>query len=296
MLVVESDNKRLIEALNAVRINKEIRQCIYIPLSRHPSSYNKDVLVRHIGTIFGDPEGSIFLCEDGDVFLLSAGITSKIFISFKESLPKVIGEDFKASLEKTTRHAIDMRWDELYDIVKRKLSDLEESQKRQKEAFERAERERRRQEIIAIALDHERLEEISRRRDERKHVAVMFAEDDAFQRRLINMAISPDFFVSQAADGLSCIQAYIASAPDILFLDIGLPDISGHDILKKLLQIDPKAYVVMLSGNSHRDNVVEALKTGARGFIGKPFTKEKLFQYISKCSSKPLIKKTEVRA
>ena len=75
---------------------------------------------------------------------------------------------------------------------------------------------------------------------------------------------------------------YVNKAPAVRFLDIGLPDIDGHTVLKKVFEIDPDAYVVMFSGNGDKENVMKAVKTGAKGFVGKPFTKDKLYQYIDK--------------
>ncbi len=79
------------------------------------------------------------------------------------------------------------------------------------------------------------------------------------------------------------LDKYTNIAPDILFLDINLPDVTGHELLEKILILDPDAYVIMLSGNCDRDNITQAISKGAKGFIAKPFTKDKLFQYIDRC-------------
>jgi two-component system chemotaxis response regulator CheY len=68
----------------------------------------------------------------------------------------------------------------------------------------------------------------------------------------------------------------------VLFLDIGLPDIDGLKVLERIFKLDPQAYVVMFSGNGSKEHIMRAVELGARGFVGKPFTKEKLFQYIEK--------------
>ena len=76
--------------------------------------------------------------------------------------------------------------------------------------------------------------------------------------------------------------SYVNKAPDVLFLDIGLPDINGHEVLEKLFKLDPDAYVVMFSGNGDKENIMKAVELGAKGFVGKPFSQEKLLQYIQK--------------
>jgi FixJ family two-component response regulator len=51
--------------------------------------------------------------------------------------------------------------------------------------------------------------------------------------------------------------------------------------LEKIVYLDPQASVVMLSGNSFRDEIVKAMKQGAKGFVGKPFSRAKLLHYIN---------------
>ena len=98
---------------------------------------------------------------------------------------------------------------------------------------------------------------------------------------LTKRVLEEDYTVITAADGASAKQAYLLHAPDVVFLDIGLPDINGHDVLKNIISADPTAYVVMLSANSSRTDILRAMQTGAKGFVGKPFSKAKLVQYIT---------------
>ena len=62
-----------------------------------------------------------------------------------------------------------------------------------------------------------------------------------------------------------------------------MPAISGHDFLKKIFDLDPHAFVVMLSGHSDRSNKTKAKQLGAKGFIGKPFSREDIYGYINEC-------------
>ncbi len=120
------------------------------------------------------------------------------------------------------------------------------------------------------------------RREARKTSAIMVVEDDAFTQKLIQNTIKDTHKLSIAGDGQGAIMTYVNKAPDVLFLDIGLPDIDGLKVLEKIFKIDPHAYVVMFSGNGDKKNILKAIELGAKGFIGKPFTKDKIFQYINK--------------
>ncbi len=73
---------------------------------------------------------------------------------------------------------------------------------------------------------------------------------------------------------------YLLYAPDVVFLDNGLPDASGFDVLKQILLCDPDAFVVIFSSDDYPENITKARNEGAVGFVGKPFRKEQLQEYI----------------
>lgn len=117
-------------------------------------------------------------------------------------------------------------------------------------------------------------------RKSRLPLHVMLVEDDPVTRRLVTGAFKENYALITAENAEEAVANYLLHAPDIVFLDIGLPDTSGFDVLRQILLSDPEAYVVMFSGNSYLDNVTSALSAGASGFVAKPFKKEKLRHYI----------------
>lgn len=132
----------------------------------------------------------------------------------------------------------------------------------------------------------------AKRRPGRQPLHVMIVEDDALTRRLISNAFKERYALISAGSAEEAVANYLLHAPDIVFLDIGLPDVNGFHVLKQIIASDPDAYVVMFSGHSYLDNITKALNTGASGFVAKPFRKEKLVHYIQnsaahhrKCSS-----------
>lgn len=123
-------------------------------------------------------------------------------------------------------------------------------------------------------------DEAKKLRKARKPQHIMVVEDDPLTRRIIANAFKGDYAMITATNAQEAIESYLFFAPDIVFLDIGLPDASGFDVLRQIISSDADAYVVMFSGNSYLDNVTTALCDGASGFIAKPFQKEKLYHYI----------------
>ena len=122
--------------------------------------------------------------------------------------------------------------------------------------------------------------EVKKLRKNRVPLHVMVVEDDPLTRRIVTNAFKENYALITAANAQEAVVNYLLHAPDIVFLDIGLPDASGFDVLHQIMASDKDAYVVMFSSNSYLDNITTALSNGASGFVAKPFKKEKMHQYI----------------
>jgi CheY-like chemotaxis protein len=123
-------------------------------------------------------------------------------------------------------------------------------------------------------------DEAKQKRAARSPAHVMIVEDDLLTRRMVTGTFKDNYAIITAENAQDAVTNYFMHAPDIVFLDIGLPDVSGFDVLRQILRNDPNAYVVMFSGNSYLDNVAKAMSEGASGFISKPFKKYKMRHYI----------------
>lgn len=124
---------------------------------------------------------------------------------------------------------------------------------------------------------------VAQERLKRNHDIIMVVEDDLYARTIVTSALKSKFKLVEVSDGAKAAQEYLSHSPDIVFLDIHLPNKKGYDILEEIMEIDPKAYVVMLSADAKQDRVMSCVKHGAKGFIAKPFQGEKLYDYIRKC-------------
>lgn len=124
---------------------------------------------------------------------------------------------------------------------------------------------------------------IVQERLKRQNDVIMLVEDDLFARNIAKNALQSKFKVIEVTDGAKATQAYLSHSPDVLFLDIHLPNKKGYQILKEIMEVDPQAYIVMLSADAAKDRVMTCIQNGAKGFIAKPFRGEKLYDYIRKC-------------
>lgn len=142
-------------------------------------------------------------------------------------------------------------------------------------------------EKFAILITYKRPPPAARFKEPEDDVIVLVADDDMHMRLLVKKGVGAGTKVHEVADGRNVFDVYKKYVPDILFLDIHLPNVEGHILLQQILVFDPEAYIVMLSADSTPENVKMTMHQGARGFLSKPFTKEKLQDYINKCRDVP---------
>lgn len=104
-----------------------------------------------------------------------------------------------------------------------------------------------------------------------KKIKLLLIEDEELQRNLITTVLRAGNFdiVGEAENGGDGLEQFQKTNPDITLLDIQLPDISGIDCLKRILDTNPKACVLMLSSNDRPDTIEKCLDAGAYNFISK---------------------------
>jgi CheY-like chemotaxis protein len=128
--------------------------------------------------------------------------------------------------------------------------------------------------------DKHKVESIQVRRKRRDEPRVLIVEDDRFTASYTANILSKDYDVTVCRNGEDAIAAYIDQAPDIVFLDIHLPGLSGHDTLQAMRATDPAAFIVVVSVDTMKDNIVAAALGGAQNFLKKPFSKERLLHIV----------------
>lgn len=105
---------------------------------------------------------------------------------------------------------------------------------------------------------------------------VLLVEDDAVTRWMVKMALRDTCRLSVAPDAGKALATYQNLKPDLVLLDINLPDRTGHDVMANIFKCDPAAHIVMFSSQDSFENIVDSMASGAKGFIAKPFSRERL--------------------
>ncbi len=113
---------------------------------------------------------------------------------------------------------------------------------------------------------------------------VLIVDDAAFMRKLLkNILFSGGFdIVGEAENGKQAVELYKKLRPDIVTMDIIMPEMNGIEALKEIKKIDPNAKVVMCTAVGQEQMVKTAIKFGARGYIVKPFQAPKVIEELKK--------------
>jgi len=113
---------------------------------------------------------------------------------------------------------------------------------------------------------------------------VLIVDDAAFMRISIKNMLTKNGYevVGEAENGAVGVEMYKDLKPDIVTMDITMPEMSGLEALKEITKSDPQAKVVMVSAMGQEAMVREAIVSGAKGFIVKPFKEEGIIAAIKK--------------
>ncbi len=112
--------------------------------------------------------------------------------------------------------------------------------------------------------------------------SVLAVDDSLLMRRKIASCLKETEFelVATAKDGLEAVEQYTALQPDLVLLDIVMPNQSGQEALKQILELNAGAKVIMVSSLGTDEAVTECLQVGALRFIQKPFSQELLLEAL----------------
>lgn len=213
-----------------------------------------------------DMDGDVVACKDGDVFLISREISQEKMDDLADMIATYMSDDAPT----IDNYDLFFDWRKIRAAMLVKTSGTVALAVPELESADFGDTGA----LSAVFAD------AKQKRKSRHPQYVLVVEDDPLTRRIVGNALKENYAVISATDAREAIAQYLMYAPDVVFLDIGLPDVSGFAVLKQIVASDPDAYVVMFSGNSYLDNVTKALSHGASGFIAKPFKKDRIQRYI----------------
>jgi two-component system chemotaxis response regulator CheY len=113
---------------------------------------------------------------------------------------------------------------------------------------------------------------------------VLVVDDAAFMRKMVSDALAKGGHevVGEAGNGVEALAQFQALKPDLMTLDITMPEKDGLAALADIMAADPSAKVVMCSALGQESKVLEAIKLGAKDFVVKPFQADRVIEAVGK--------------
>jgi CheY-like chemotaxis protein len=255
-------------------------RCVHLKLAKFQSALPDDYLLHIESAIRNsclDEHVQIYNCSDSDVFIITPYFTirSLAMVLSYPSLNQLLPVPVR---EQADIYEIGFDNGNLKRMVRKKLYLLSQKKRFLQNHTEQTNKRKPTRRPLSTSI----AQKIKTKRYQRNDPCVLLIEDDAFTHKLIKRTIGADIKIFSAFDANQGAALYLDCAPDIVFLDIGLPDLCGHDVLLQLQEMDCEAYIVMLSSHNNQENIERAISLGADGFIAKPFTKGKIEFYMNR--------------
>ena len=113
---------------------------------------------------------------------------------------------------------------------------------------------------------------------------ILISDDAAFMRMMIKDILTKNGYnvVGEAENGKVAVDKYTELKPDLVLMDITMPEMDGIESLKAIRAKDPNACVIMCSAMGQQAMVIEAIQSGAKDFIVKPFQAERVLEAVKK--------------
>jgi len=117
-----------------------------------------------------------------------------------------------------------------------------------------------------------------------KDLKFLIVDDSAFMRKVVKDMLKESGYenVHEAANGLQAVEQAAIIKPDIITMDITMPDMDGIQAIKEVLKVSPNSKIIMCSALGQKNMVLEAIRSGAKEYVIKPFEKSRLMEAIER--------------
>ena len=113
---------------------------------------------------------------------------------------------------------------------------------------------------------------------------ILICDDAAFMRMMIKDILTKNGYniVGEAENGAKAVEKYAELKPDLVLMDITMPEMDGIEALKKIKAADTNASIIMCSAMGQQAMVIESIQSGAKDFIVKPFQADRVLEAVQK--------------
>ncbi|MCB1532888.1 MAG: response regulator [Alphaproteobacteria bacterium] len=218
-------------------------------------------------------ECGLYFCTDGDVIIKWNGDNQDI----RYGLVKMVTNMYETDIEKYT--SIDDFFIDYDMINSRDKLKSECAKKLKKQSKHGKELSKYFSNVNLIGALQKTIHMIKMQRALRAQPQILIVEDQKFSQKILT-TILKDYTCHVAGTSGEALLLYMEKCPDIVFLDIELPDLNGHQFARLVRNIDQDSYVVIVSGNQYEEDIKTAKENDVKGFISKPYEKEMILKVI----------------
>jgi len=117
---------------------------------------------------------------------------------------------------------------------------------------------------------------------------ILIVDDAAFMRMMLRDILTKNGYevAAEAENGAQAVEKYKEVKPDLVTMDITMPEMDGITAVKEIKKVDPKAKIVMVSAMGQQAMVIEAIQAGALDFVVKPFQPDRVIEAVKKALSR----------
>lgn len=273
--------KRFIKMLQERRnLGKNLGSVLLCAFSTENFRTTPESVLPLLDNILGSLGGELYFCDDGDLLVYWRGGNHLT----QESIMSVLHRLLTKELSSINNEKIFKFYDLKIRSPEIKMILLEKIQ--------RPKIEQRKTSVDAPSsptvitplelsdLQQESFDAALMRRNTKENPEIMVVEDQHFSRILLLGLFNKEYRCFGAKDAKEAISNFSVYAPDIIFLDIELPDQNGHELAKFFKSLDPLVHIVMVTANHYQKDVKKAIENQVNGFVVKPYNKQKLLNAI----------------
>lgn len=276
--VTKNTEETLLSVIENKNINSAAKSFLQCSFSDVKSiTPNLDDLLIILKDILQDNNAVLYLCNDKDIFIEWIGAARGLKTAIEGEIAKYCMRQQPSWGPDNFFHYYDINahGEELRIICKHKIAKLSP------EKFKLTPDLSLSSKIIKFTPEQfSSFDNSVKTRSIRKMPEILIVEDQAFSRTLLLSILSNTYKCHTAKNAAEAISSFAILAPDIVLLDVELPDNNGHEIAKFIRKTDPDVWIVMVTANHYQSDVIAAKENKVQGFIAKPYNKKKILEIV----------------
>lgn len=285
-LIQESAEKLLLDKLEMTRPKAASRSVLVCRFSETSLRLKPDSALAVLKDILHDQEAELYFCGDGDLIICWRGKIGEIKLAIINAFSARYPWELElCSTEKLFQFFdINVQGEDLRLLLRSKLN-----QQPKKVEASKVEAPQPVKPVAPSVVQRQGFSEDQLRtlqkalldKKSREAPEFLIVEDQDFSRRLLSGIFVSQYVCHVAKDARQAIELYAKHAPDLVFLDIELPDMDGHLLAALFKKHDPESYIVMVTGNNHVKDLEAAKANKVQGFIVKPYNRLKIMGAVN---------------